>query len=566
MKKVLLLLSILSIFCSTILFSQSSKYNTVIVTYQHSYNDIVDSSYKTRLEISNNIAKIYNLGEKLYENAPDIFTYINFNNKKIYTTAILNNGDTIHTSRQFEYEKDWQMEEGSYTIQNAICNKAKVTINSNNIEIYYTKDPKFKGSPIPNYGLTYGIVLKAVYNGVKTTEAINIEYYKDELHLLPESFGEELKSSEFQKELNDNAVINVNIFNNEKVNFESLDNYINPDIESGEVLRFGSGTIIIKKVKLPKESWKYNIFAELTQYSNGDAYDRTGSVFIIPQNKELSYLDGLLNGIETLPYFTDKNNKKNYGMVLTENYEPPIELIRFYTGFGTNAYNKIEYGNYNWLDSVVYKQEVTQLNSLLTDEAIIGVYISNFDYNGHTVNLTLKYHPNFEEEQTYTTKVIPLFSTINIMENAGQQYADFFETDTLNVNFNLNKEYKDATLYYTTTGHGGWSNGDEFNKKPNTIKLDNNIHTFIPWRTDCATYREKNPCSGNFYDGLSSSDLSRSNWCPGTITVPTEIYYNKLSSGNHNLKLTIPQGPKEGNSFNYWNTSGYLILQENNKN
>ncbi|MGI6718924.1 MAG: PNGase F N-terminal domain-containing protein [Bacteroidales bacterium] len=560
MKKIIILINI---FFSSIIFCYASKNNSVVITYQHSYNDKVDSSYNTKVEISKNIAKIYNSGEKLYENAPDVFTYINYNNNTVYTTAILKSGDTIHTSKNFEYEKEWQREDGTYNIQNTLCKKARITIHSNNIEIYYTLDSIFKGTPNPNYGLANGLVLKTVYNGVYTVEAVNIEYSPKEIDLLPKTFGKELKSSEFQKALNDNAVINIDIFKNEKVNFESLENHKNPDIESGEILRFGSGTIILKKVKLPKDSWNYNIFAELTQYSNGDAYDRTGSVFVIPQNKEISYLEGLLRGIETLPYFTDKTGKKHYGMIATENYEPPIELIRFFTGFGTKAYNRIEYGNYNWLDSVVYKQEVSHLNSILCNEAIIGVYISNFDYNGHSVNLTLKYHPNFaEEEPLYKNKVIPLFSTINIMENAGQQYADFFETDTLNVNFNLNKEYKNATLYYTTTGHGGWSGGDEFNKKPNTLILDNRSFTFVPWRTDCATYREKNPCSGNFYNGLSSSDLSRSNWCPGTITVPTEIIYNNITKGKHNLKLIIPQGAKEGNSFNYWNTSGYFILTD----
>lgn len=68
-----------------------------------------------------------------------------------------------------------------------------------------------------------------------------------------------------------------------------------------------------------------------------------------------------------------------------------------------------------------------------------------------------------------------------------------------------------------------------------------------------------NPASGNFSNGLSSSDLSRSNWCPGTLTPPFYISLEDLKSGKHLLKLAIRQGAKEGNSFSHWNVSGTII-------
>ena len=83
------------------------------------------------------------------------------------------------------------------------------------------------------------------------------------------------------------------------------------------------------------------------------------------------------------------------------------------------------------------------------------------------------------------------------------------------------------------------------------------VHT--PWRCDCATFREMNPVSGNFWNGQSSSDLSRSGWCPGTATQPVYFDLSFLKPGKHTITIAIPQGDDEGNSFNHWMVSGMLI-------
>jgi hypothetical protein len=85
------------------------------------------------------------------------------------------------------------------------------------------------------------------------------------------------------------------------------------------------------------------------------------------------------------------------------------------------------------------------------------------------------------------------------------------------------------------------------------------VYDFIPWRTDCGSYRSFNPSSGNFENGLSSSDLSRANWCPGTITNPIYIDLGDLKKGEHKITIKIPQGPKQGESFSFWNVSGVLL-------
>jgi hypothetical protein len=57
---------------------------------------------------------------------------------------------------------------------------------------------------------------------------------------------------------------------------------------------------------------------------------------------------------------------------------------------------------------------------------------------------------------------------------------------------------------------------------------------------------------------LSSSDLSRSNWCPGTLTPPYVIPLDSLTPGKHTLEVIIEQGDDEGGSFNHWGVTGVL--------
>jgi hypothetical protein len=135
-----------------------------------------------------------------------------------------------------------------------------------------------------------------------------------------------------------------------------------------------------------------------------------------------------------------------------------------------------------------------------------------------------------------------------------------FETDTLTVNVDIPEGLKSLKLRYISTGHGGWDGGDEFNPRLNEIFIDGRKYfSYIPWRTDCGMYRKYNPASGNFPNGMSSSDFSRSGWCPGSISNPEDIPLTGLSAGTHTIGVYIPIGKPEGSSFSSWNVSAVLI-------
>ena len=187
------------------------------------------------------------------------------------------------------------------------------------------------------------------------------------------------------------------------------------------------------------------------------------------------------------------------------------------------------------------------------------MYIGNYDKGGHIINLDFEYHPNRGDSTKKSSWIQPVFNTVNVLEMAGQSYATMFDNDSLTVAVDIPAGLKRLTLRYITTGHGGWENGDEFNQKLNEVFVDGKrVFSFIPWKTDCGTFRMLNPSSGNFSNGLSSSDLSRSNWCPGTTTNPVYIPL-QLEPGRHVIKIAIPMGKPEGTSSSAWNISGVLM-------
>lgn len=440
-----------------------------------------------------------------------------------------------------------------------LCHKAVTTVNSNTIEIWYTNDLPVKGAPTV-LGQHLGLVLETIRNGSAVTRAVDIKKVKTG------NFNERLKGR--QPEIADELTYKdllwrsrfttIPVFQNETVNF------IAQPQSDENTKRFANGTVILRKIKFPKIAAGDNIFAELTQQSSGDAYDRTGTVFMIPQNKEKSFFNALSQGIVSVPGYEVGDSKVYKGFVATENYEPPLELMRFFTPFGIHQFNSLKLKDKVWQDKASYRQDITELQPQLSEKEVwVGVYIGNYDKGGHKLSLEITVHEDGINVWK-NNSAMPLFNTTNIMEMAGQTYATLFGSQKgLSVSFNLAKDLKNAQLRYISTGHGGWENGDEFVPKVNKVSLDGaQVHAFIPWRTECGSYRLYNPASGNFSNGLSSSDYSRSNWCPGTVTNPVFIPLGDLKAGSHNITIQIPQGSNEGSSFSYWNVSGVLLGTE----
>ncbi len=526
------------------------------VTYKSSYGDRVMPG-ATLMTVIGKEAVIESAPSDRNRRGPSMMpvtkTYLDYATKESYRVAELPGGEVISCKSAMDMDKEFTPA-GEDKYLGLDCKIVRTSLNSNSVEIWYTTQIHFCGTPNTGPGVPDGLVLRIIINGEMKQEATEIAPVKEARPLFPDSWGQQVEPYQYQYALNQAGVITVPVFDQERISFNEAK--APETMEADEVYNVGGGTIILRKVKLPDDVKHRNVFVEAIQYSDGDAYDRTGSVFLIPTDKKESYVDAIrdLNSVASFR----SGDKDYHALVTTGDYIAPMELMRFFTGFGVRAYNeRNKIPSVDWVDSVTYKTEVTSLADRLTGEQWIGAYIGNYDGNGHKLSVKLKYYPGGGDREFRT---LPLFNTVNYLEQAGQPYPTFLENDSLNVTFTLDEPAENAYLYYLTTGHGGWGGGDEFTQKPNTILLDGKqVISFIPWREDCGTYRSLNPCSGNFANGLSSSDLSRSNWCPGTVTTPEYIYLGNLPAGEHTVTVKIPQGSPEGNRISYWCISGTLL-------
>ena len=543
------------LFCFLLLISASCFSQHYKITYQKSSNGtVIEGQDFIVMETNASLTKVYNKTKDATKATyPQEFTIIDRTSTSFEQFAILNTDKAIYmkdstslAKQTFEYLPDTKR------ILGYNCKKAKTIVNSNTIEFWYTDALKVKGAPTI-LGQNLGLVLEMVRNGNFMISAVSIEKLKA-------IRSNELKTTEvdaltYKDLLWKSRFTTIPVFKDQIINFSDGSK------SNDSILRFANGTIAVRKVKFPEIKIGCQIFADVTEQSNGDAYDRTGSFFMIPTDKAQSFLDGLQNGAKTLPLYTNGNGKKYQGVVATEQYNPLVELMRFFTPFGVKQYNYLELKNKTWAENVLYRQDISDLLPLLSGKEVwIGINIGNYDQGGHKVSANITIHSE-EESKAKPKRIVPLFCTNNIMEMAGQEYGTMFNNEKrLEVSFTLDQPMKNAKLRYITTGHGGWENGDEFVPKKNTIYLNGKeAFGFTPWRQDCGSYRLSNPASGNFGNGLSSSDYSRSNWCPGTVTNPIFIDLGDLPAGNHTLKISIPQGLPEGGSFSSWNISGVLI-------
>lgn len=458
------------------------------------------------------------------------------------------------------------------------------SINSNTLE-FYVQDFPVDINPLPYYGHFKGILVSFWRNGKQQLKLNQAYLDKKAEALVNESVGgttfKRVSSRELSNIKRQKLIITNRIFDDEQICWGKANDHIDDNswsldkIPYDTVLHYAGGTLILKRVKLPVLPKHYQTFIELHQRSNGDAYDRTGSVFVIPEGYfGQTFFDGINNHPDSLPVFVGKDGQRYQGITAktwTEGetvlrYLPPVELMRFFTPFGVGHFNdRVKIDGLEWENEAFYKQEVTDLSGYLqnAEGVLIGVWIGNYDGGGHKVTLDIKSYPGDYKWNSETCEGTdefsqPLFNTCNVLEMAGQNYGKLFGTDSLSAEFWVGDT--PLQLRYITTGHGGWDGGDEFNPKTNSILIDGKpIYSYTPWREDCGCYRKLNPVSGNFWNGMSSSDYSRSGWCPGTATQPVYFDVSFLEKGKHTITIAIPQGEEQYGSFSHWSVSGILI-------
>lgn len=348
-----------------------------------------------------------------------------------------------------------------------------------------------------------------------------------------------------------------------------------------DAVRLMDGRLVYKKVTVPTFANGTDVKIILTVRSSGDRWDKSGSCFVVTDPEKLSILS-IAEKDEKFP--TDSYvNDKYAGFVNGKNYSPVVELMRFMTPFGVGYYsdNKVKYRRPvyipSWEKQVVWEHDITDLESLVTGTFYVGVWIDTWTSEGYDFDMELTY----SDRKQRKVSVLPIVNTIPYV--GGQQIPDNFAHKDLEQTIQLKKDAKNVKLHYITTGHGGHSGGDEFIKIKNSVYFDSKlVLDTIPWRDDCASFRRFNPTSGvwikkdsasyispetrkyeikEIEERIASSDLSRSNWCPGSFVEPMMVDLGNLKAGNHDIKIKIPATPVDGDKLNHWLVSAYLTYE-----
>lgn len=391
------------------------------------------------------------------------------------------------------------------------------------------------------------------------------------------------------KELPAKGDLTLTVFDKENVRFV-------PDVyggyaaaEADGVIHLVNGRIILKKIQVPDYQRDVTVSLKVTVASNGDRWDKSGSCFVLPKESAINLLN-IAQGKEKFPAIDSLKLENMIGIVPGKNYLPTIELMRFMTPFGVGHYSEDDDSLSSkrrpvyipkWEKCVQWQQDITDLYSTLKGEAYVGIFIDTWTPEGYIASMELK----FKETPVACEKLVrrhvePLMNTVYYV---GQSYPDIFSRKAVSTEFTLPEGAKNVRLKYIVTGHGGHSGGDEFVPNRNILSVDGKeVYNFTPWRDDCASFRRFNPATGVWlikrlaaYIGekgyetkeveepLASSDLSRSNWCPGSDVVPEEIPLTDLQAGKHTFTVDIPEAqPVSNDELNHWLVSAYLVWEE----
>ena len=338
--------------------------------------------------------------------------------------------------------------------------------------------------------------------------------------------------------------LKIDVFTNQKINFDS-----ELVMSSSDFLIRDTGRLIFKKLSIPEFNRKVSveIFAELA--SDGDPWDKSGSVFLLHTHPDSLNITSL-------------------------------ELLRFITPFGVGHFSDNEKLDEfrpvyvpRWEESISWNEDISHLSNAFYDEIWIGVWIDTWSKEGWLIDVSLSFieSPFFMDKKN-KSKIKVLANTHNYNLNHNGSFD--FSNEDLKINFNIPNDISNANLYFITTGHGAHSEGDEFNQRDNIIKVDDEIKLNYPaWRDDCASFRRFNPSSGVWFEEttfkgetikerIASSDYSRSNWCPGSSVKPVKIHLGDLEEGNHIFSYQIPNAqPTTDKFWNHWNVSFYLTYE-----
>ena len=197
------------------------------------------------------------------------------------------------------------------------------------------------------------------------------------------------------KELPAQGDCKLKVFENEHVRFkpDSLKNFNEADANG--VMRLVNGRILLKKINLPKYERNVKININVQVASNGDRWDKSGSVFVLPKASAINLMT-IAQGKAEFPKVDSSKYENLIGVVEGKDYIPTVELLRFMTPFGVGYYSSNDNALSakrrpvyipKWEKCVTWQQDITHLYPMLEGEAYVGIFIDTWTPEGYLANV-----------------------------------------------------------------------------------------------------------------------------------------------------------------------------------
>lgn len=338
----------------------------------------------------------------------------------------------------------------------------------------------------------------------------------------------------------------------------------------GDWIRLDAGRVLLKPLSFPPYERRCTITLDVTLRSAGDPWDKSGAVFAFADGDGRRFLERMKEGVVA-------DTSQFAGTTWDSQDAPALELMRFLTPFGAGYFSthpKAEAWRPvyidSWADSVHWQRDVSDLQPWFTaaDTVWIGVYVDTWTAEGYEVDVAMRWvESDLACDLAPHHRIVPVWNTTRYAHD--QRHFTGFPSGPLETA--LEGMSGRATLELITTGHGGHEGGDEFTPQRHRLLLNGGaVDEWVPWRTDCASFRRFNPSSGSWeveHNGrtaaVASSDLSRSNWCPGSQVLPRTVELGEWTEAPQRLALEVPGAQPHGpDAFNFWNVSAYLKLEK----
>ena len=304
-----------TLICSAVVVCAQTKIprNANRFVYQQiEYGEDIDTSFVTVIRYGN-FLEIHSpkpTGTLINGYAAEV-TYVDYDSDSVTVIASFSDSSSYYYRRGLSRNDiEWKVDGSLHS-----C-----SINSNSLVFDMDEKSSLNVNPMPQYGLSRGVLRSFTRNGQTLLKLVKAEYDKEikqTVKNLPNQ-SQRVAPRDLDRIKKDRLVITTRIFDHEQICWGKENAKISDasTIPHDSVLHYAGGTLILKRIKLPILPYHYQHFVELHQQSNGDAYDRTGSVFIIPSDCHPSFFDGINQHPDSLPIFIGRDGQRYQGIVI----------------------------------------------------------------------------------------------------------------------------------------------------------------------------------------------------------------------------------------------------------